>query len=121
MFNMIYINFSPSIFSVKISRSLILETQPLKLRNTTPRHRLEFVSSDTTRPFILHVFHMQTSYKHSLLYQKSWARFIRGISVPSNTIQTIDNETAYLVIYCLNCNRRTEIRPTKQALQPQIL
>ena len=28
---------------------------------------------------------------------------MRRISVASNTIQTIDNETAYLIIYCLNC------------------
>ncbi len=28
---------------------------------------------------------------------------IRLISVASNAIQTIDNETANLIIYCLNC------------------
>ncbi len=32
--------------------------------------------------------------------------FIRRISVASNAIQTIDNETTYLIIYCLNCVRR---------------
>ena len=37
---------------------------------------------------------------------ESQARFIRRISVASNAIQTIDNETAYLIIYCLNCIRR---------------
>ena len=34
------------------------------------------------------------------------ARFKRRISVASNAIQIIDNETAYLIIYCLNCIRR---------------
>ncbi len=34
------------------------------------------------------------------------ARFIRRISVASNAIQTIDNETDYLIICCLNCIRR---------------
>ncbi len=33
------------------------------------------------------------------------ARFIRRTFVVSNAIQTIDNETAYLIIYCLNCIR----------------
>ena len=33
------------------------------------------------------------------------ARFIRQIFVVSNAIQTIDNETAHLIIYCLNCIR----------------
>ena len=33
-------------------------------------------------------------------------RFIRRPSVVSNAIQTIDNETAYLIIYCFNCIRR---------------
>ena len=32
-------------------------------------------------------------------------RFIRRIFVVSNAIQTKDNETAYLIIYCLNCIR----------------
>ena len=34
------------------------------------------------------------------------ARFKRPISVASNAIQTKDNETAYLIIFCLNCIRR---------------
>ena len=34
------------------------------------------------------------------------ARFIRRISVASNAIQTIDDETACLIVYCLNCIRR---------------
>ena len=35
-------------------------------------------------------------------------RFLRWISVASNAIETIDNETAYLIIYCSNCIRRDE-------------
>ena len=31
---------------------------------------------------------------------------MRRISVASNAIQTIDTETAYLIICCLNCIRR---------------
>ena len=34
------------------------------------------------------------------------ACFIRRISVASNAIQKIDDEKAYLIIYCLNCIRR---------------
>ena len=34
------------------------------------------------------------------------ACFMRRIFVASNAIQTIDNETAYLIIYCLKCIRR---------------
>ena len=32
--------------------------------------------------------------------------FYTSSSVASNAIQTIDNQTAYLIIYCLNCIRR---------------
>ncbi len=39
------------------------------------------------------------------MLHKAW-RFIRRIFIASNAIQTIDNETAYLIIYCLNCIRR---------------
>ena len=47
--------------------------------------------------FISFVFRCYNSFK---------ARFIPGISVASNAIQTIHNETACLIIYCLNCIRR---------------
>ena len=32
--------------------------------------------------------------------------FLSRISVASNTIKTIDNETDYLIIFCWNCLRR---------------
>ncbi len=44
------------------------------------------------------------------------AHFIRRISVPSNAIQTKDNETAYLIINCLNCIRRDENSTYKTGL-----
>ncbi len=43
--------------------------------------------------------------------------FIRRISVASNAIQTIDNETAYLIIYCLNCIRRNGNSTYKTSLR----
>ena len=41
--------------------------------------------------------------KHSVL--KSEARFKRRILHAPNAIQTMHNEEAYLIIYCLNCIR----------------
>ena len=46
--------------------------------------------------------------------------FIRRISVASNAIQTIDNETAYLIIYCLNCIRRNGNSTYKTSLRKLI-
>ncbi len=40
--------------------------------------------------------------------------------VASNAIQAIDNETAYLVIYCLNCIRRDENLTYKIGLMAEI-
>ncbi len=45
------------------------------------------------------------------------ARFIRRISVASNAIQTIDNETAYLIVCCLNCIRCDGISTYKTGLR----
>ena len=50
-----------------------------------------------------------------LYSSSSKARFIRRISVASNAIQTIDNEIAYLIIYCLIAFDVTEIRRMKRA------
>ncbi len=55
------------------------------------------------------------------------ARFIRPIFVVSNAIQTIDNETAYPMIYCLNCIRHDENsthetgQNDNEILRPEIL
>ena len=45
------------------------------------------------------------------------ARFIRRTSVASNAVQTIDDETAHLIIYCLNCIRRDENSTYKTGLK----
>ena len=45
------------------------------------------------------------------------ARVIGRISAASDTIQTIDNETAYLIIYCLNCIRRNGNSTRKMGLR----
>ncbi len=40
-----------------------------------------------------------------LVFKSLLNRFIRRIFVVSNAIQAIDNESANLIIYCLNCIR----------------
>ena len=50
---------------------------------------------------------MKKSPIRSDAYFPEWKpAFIRRISVASNAIQAIDNETAYLITYCLNRIRR---------------
>ena len=44
-------------------------------------------------------------YKHHVSLRKTKARFKRRILHAPNAIQTMHNEEAYLIIYCLNCIR----------------